>query len=52
MQDLEVQIAAAFARVDSVLCPLDQRGFFGLGDVGSHLIRAGKSPAQWAKCLT
>ena len=51
MQDLKVQIAAAFARGNTVFCPMDQRGFLGRGDVGSHLVWAGKSVAQWAKYL-
>ena len=52
MQDFEVQIAAAFARGNTGFCLMDQRGFLGSGDVGSHLIWEGKGVAQWAKYLS
>ena len=51
MKGFEIQIAAAFTRGNAVFCPMDQRRVFGGGDVGSHLIRAGKGAAQRAKYL-
>ena len=46
VQDLKVQIGAAFARGNTVFCPMDQRGFLGRGDVGSHLVWSGQAKAR------